>query len=79
MNQSSIWLSSSVISSGLIMDGALDDNSSLLPFFLLVILSSFVERPVVALKQFAELTLWAGRASEPCTAAPNEPLLTLQV
>ena len=61
---------------GLIMDRALQNNSSLLPN-LFVILSSFVERPVVFIKPFAELTLWAGRASEPCTAAANEPFLTL--
>ena len=61
---------------GLIMDFALDNNSSLLPI-LLVILASFVQRPVVDVKPFAELTLWTGRASEPCTAAPNKPFLAL--
>ena len=66
------------ISSGLIMGGAGYNNSSFLKI-LLVILSSFVELPVVGVKPFVELTLWTGWASEPCTAAHNEPLLTVQI
>ena len=60
------------------MDGAADNNSSLLKI-LFVILSSFVEQPVVGVTPFVELTLWSGRASEPCTSAYYEPLLTLQI
>ena len=59
------------------MDDALDNNSSLLPI-LLVILSSFVELPVVDVKSFSELTLWSGWALESCTSASYEPLPTLQ-
>ena len=60
------------------MEDAAHYNSSLLKIFL-VILYSFVVQPVVDVKHFAELTLWTGGASEPCTAAHNEPLLTLQI
>ena len=69
---------SSLIGSVLIMEGAAHNNSSLLPIFF-AILSSFVEWPVVTIKPFAELTLWTGRASEPCTAASDEPFLTGQI
>ena len=60
------------------MDRAPDNYSSLHPI-LSGILSSFVERPVVGIKSSAELTLWTGGASEPCTAAANEPLFTGQI
>ena len=63
---------------GIVMDGAPDHYSSLHPI-LLVILSSFVERPVVGAKSSAELTLRTGGALEPCTAAANEPLFTGQI
>ena len=56
------------------MDTALHNNSSLLPI-LFVILASFVERPVVDVGLFVELTLWAGWASESSTSASNEPFL----
>ena len=60
------------------MDDAPHNNSFLLEI-IFIILANFVERPVVDVQPFAELTLWSGRASEPCTSASNEPLLTLQI
>ena len=70
------------------MDCALHNNSSLPPI-LFAIVASFVELPIVdvviysaivdVFRVFAELILWTGRASESCTAAPYEPLLTLQI
>ena len=60
------------------MDGAPHQNSSRLKV-LFVILSSIVESPVLDVILFVELTLWAGRASEPCAAAHNEPSLAIKV
>ena len=60
------------------MDGALHNNSSLLEIPSVAI-SRFVERPIVDVINFIDLTLWTGWTSEPCTSAYDEHLLTLQI
>ena len=69
---------------GMIMNRTLDNNSTLLPL-LFVILTGFVERPVVDSLLSVELTLWVCWASQTCAAAlnvpgpPNFPLCPLKV
>ena len=61
------------------MDGAMNNNSSLLPIFFVVILFSFVERPVVEVFLFVELILWMRRANFPCTPTSDVPFVKFQV
>ena len=61
----------------MIMNRTLDNNSTLLPT-LFVILTGFVERPVVAVKPFVDLIAWMRRASLPYTPTADVLFVTFQ-
>ena len=62
----------------MLMDGALHNNSSLLPIFVGIIFG-FVERPLIEVGTFAELVPWMRRASLPCTPTADVPFGSFQV
>ena len=60
------------------MDGAVHNNSSLLPIHYMIF-SSLVECPIVLIEPFVDLILWVGHTSGPIASAPNVPYPTIYI